>query len=90
MPSAAPRVAIFGPNPLLTRHDRARGEERDDVHFHAGGQGVWVARMAGELGACPVLCGFAGGETGACSGRCSTRCRASCGSSTPPRPAAAT
>jgi len=25
---------------------------------------VWVARMAGELGAEPVLCGFVGGETG--------------------------
>ena len=33
--------------------------------MHAGGQGVWVARMAGELGAEPVLCGFVGGETGA-------------------------
>jgi 1-phosphofructokinase len=36
----------------------------DDVHLHAGGQGVWVSRMAGELGAHPILCGFAGGETG--------------------------
>ncbi len=38
--------------------------ERAQVHFHAGGQGVWVARMAAELGAAPVLCGFLGGETG--------------------------
>jgi 1-phosphofructokinase len=36
----------------------------DDVHLHPGGQGVWVSRMAAELGAEPVLCGFAGGETG--------------------------
>jgi len=36
----------------------------DDVHMHSAGQGVWVARMAAELGAAPVLCGFAGGETG--------------------------
>ena len=42
-----------------------RGGEGDEIHLHAGGQGVWVARMAGELGADPVLCGFAGGETGA-------------------------
>ena len=38
-----------------------RGED-DDIHVHAGGQGVWVARMAAELGAEPVVCGFAGGE----------------------------
>jgi len=36
----------------------------DDIHVHAAGQGVWVARMAAELGARPVLCGFIGGETG--------------------------
>lgn len=36
----------------------------DDIHMHAAGQGVWVARMAAELGAHPVLCGFIGGETG--------------------------
>jgi 1-phosphofructokinase len=37
----------------------------DEFHLHAAGQGVWVARMATELGAKPVLCGFIGGETGA-------------------------
>jgi 1-phosphofructokinase len=36
----------------------------DDIHVHAAGQGVWVARMAAELGAEPALCGFIGGETG--------------------------
>lgn len=36
----------------------------DDIHVHAAGQGVWVARMAAELGANPTLCGFIGGETG--------------------------
>jgi 1-phosphofructokinase len=61
---AVPRVAVFGPHPLLTVTVEARGE-RDDVHLHAGGQGVWVSRMAAELGAEPVLCGFAGGEPGA-------------------------
>lgn len=59
-----PRVAVFGPHPLLTVTVEARGD-RDEVHVHAGGQGVWVGRMAGELGATPVLCGLAGGETGA-------------------------
>lgn len=64
MSGRAERVAIFGPNPLLTVTIEARGTG-DDIHLHAGGQGVWVARMAGELGAWPVLCGMAGGETGA-------------------------
>jgi 1-phosphofructokinase len=58
------RVAIFSPNPLLSVTIEARGEG-DDIHFHPGGQGVWVARMAAEMGATPVLCGFAGGEPGA-------------------------
>jgi 1-phosphofructokinase len=58
------RIAIFSPNPLLTIAIEARGEGRDDIHVHAGGQGVWVARTAAELGADPVLCGLIGGETG--------------------------
>lgn len=58
------RVAVFGPHPLLTVTIEERGGA-DDVHLHAGGQGVWVSRMAAELGADPVLCGFRGGEPGA-------------------------
>jgi 1-phosphofructokinase len=60
----APRVAIFGPHPLLTVTLEREGPEREQIHFHAGGQGVWVARMAACLGAEPVLCGFTGGESG--------------------------
>ena len=59
-----PRITVFGPHPLLTVTIERRGGE-DDVHLHAGGQGVWASSMAGRLGAWPVLCGFAGGETGA-------------------------
>ena len=58
------RVAILGPSPLVTVTVEARGDDGDDVHMHPGGQPVWVARMAGQLGAWPVLCGFVGGETG--------------------------
>jgi 1-phosphofructokinase len=58
-----PRVTVFGPHPLLSITIERRGES-DDVHLHPAGQGIWVARMAGELGAHPVLCGFVGGETG--------------------------
>lgn len=59
-----PRVAVLGPNPLLSITLEAPGAGRSDVHLHPGGQGVWVARMAAALGVRAVLCGFAGGETG--------------------------
>jgi 1-phosphofructokinase len=59
------RVAVFGPSPLLTVAIESRSHAGDDIHLHVGGQGVWVARMAAELGADPILCGFGGGETGA-------------------------
>jgi 1-phosphofructokinase len=63
--SAKPRVAVFGPNPMLSITIEAlTAEGGDDIHVHAAGQGVWVARMAAEMGAEPVLCGFCGGETG--------------------------
>jgi 1-phosphofructokinase len=58
------RVAIFGPSPLLNVTIEDRGGGAADIHFHPAGQGVWVARTAGELGAHPVLCGFLGGEPG--------------------------
>jgi len=63
-PSAQPRVTVLGPDPLLSITIEARGAG-DDVHVHAAGQGVWVARMIAEMGAVPILCGFVGGETGA-------------------------
>ncbi|HWK16186.1 MAG TPA: PfkB family carbohydrate kinase [Solirubrobacteraceae bacterium] len=63
-PVQRPRVTIFGPDPLLSIVIETCGEA-DDVHIHAAGQGVWAARMVAELGAWPVLCCLAGGETGA-------------------------
>ncbi len=62
----SPKVAVFGPSPLLSVAIETRSADGgDDIHLHAAGQGIWVARMAAELGARPVLCGFSGGETGA-------------------------
>jgi 1-phosphofructokinase len=59
------RVAVFGPNPMLSITIEAlTAEGGDDIHLHAAGQGVWVARMAAELGADALLCGFIGGESG--------------------------
>lgn len=63
-PQPRPRVTVFGPDPLLSVTIE-RGGNRDDVHLHPAGQGVWVARMVAELGAEPVLCCLVGGETGA-------------------------
>jgi 1-phosphofructokinase len=57
------RVTVFGPDPLLSVTVERAGAG-DEIHLHPAGQGVWVARMAAELGAWPILCGFAGGETG--------------------------
>jgi 1-phosphofructokinase len=64
-PDKRPMIAIFGPNPLLTVTVERLSDGVDDIHLHPGGQGVWVARTAGELGADPLLCGFIGGEAGA-------------------------
>jgi 1-phosphofructokinase len=64
MTGSQPRVTVFGPHPLLSVTIERLGADQDDIHLHAGGQGVWVARMVGEMGAHPVLCAFCGGETG--------------------------
>ena len=63
-PLSPPAVALFAPNPLLTVTLEVEGDERQSIHFHAGGQGVWVAGMAAAMGATPVLCGLIGGEPG--------------------------
>jgi 1-phosphofructokinase len=63
--AANPKVTVFGPHPMLAITIEAlTSEGGDEIHAHAAGQGVWVARMAAELGADPILCGFIGGETG--------------------------
>jgi 1-phosphofructokinase len=61
--TSAPRVTVLGPDPILSIAIEARAGA-DDVHVHPAGQGVWVARMTGELGASPIMCGFLGGEIG--------------------------
>jgi 1-phosphofructokinase len=62
---ASNRVAVFGPDPMLSITIEAlTADGGDDIHAHAAGQGVWVARTAAELGAEATLCGFIGGEIG--------------------------
>ena len=62
---ATGRIAVFAPSPLLSVTIELRGTDRNDIHCHPAGQGVWLTRMAGELGAWPILCSLVGGETGA-------------------------
>jgi 1-phosphofructokinase len=63
--AAKPKVAVFSPNPMVSiAIESFSADGGDDIHIHPAGQGVWVARMAAELGAEPVLCGFIGGEVG--------------------------
>lgn len=56
-------VVIFAPSPVLeiTVEEHADG---GDVHVHAGGQGVWQARMLMTLGREVLLCSVLSGETG--------------------------
>jgi len=58
------RIAIFAPSPVLTVTIETSGSSDDDIHLHAGGQGVWVGRMAALLGAEVTLCSALGGEAG--------------------------
>ena len=58
-----PCVTVFAPSPLLTITIEPAGAD-PELHLHAGGQGVWVARMAAALGARVELCAALGGETG--------------------------
>jgi 1-phosphofructokinase len=58
------QVMVFAPAPLLTvTIEQQAGEV--ELHVHAGGQGVWEARMIASLGVPVVLCAAAGGEVGA-------------------------
>lgn len=57
-------AAVLAPTPRLTvtiehLHDR------DDIHLHAGGQGIWQARMLATLGLTVRVCGHFAGEAGA-------------------------
>ncbi len=54
---------VFAPAPQLTVTVEQRGDA-PDIHVHAGGQGVWQARMVRSLGVPVVLCAAFGGETG--------------------------
>jgi 1-phosphofructokinase len=54
---------VFVPAPRLTVTIELRGEA-PDLHLHAGGQGVWQARMLRAMDTQVMLCAVFGGETG--------------------------
>ena len=57
-------IVVFAPTPILTVTLEAGTEGEDDLHVHAGGQGVWISRMLVRLGVRPILSAPFGGETG--------------------------
>lgn len=61
-----PDVCVFGSSFFLTVSiEKVRdGASGDELHFHPGGQGFWIARMLGHLGAEAVLVAPLGGEAG--------------------------
>ena len=56
-------VLVFEPAPMLTITIERWGDA-PEIHLHAGGQGVWQARMISTLGCPVVLCTPLGGESG--------------------------
>jgi 1-phosphofructokinase len=56
-------VVIFAPSPVLEIIVEEHSDA-GDVHVHAGGQGVWQARMLLSLGRDVELCAVLSGETG--------------------------
>lgn len=56
-------VTIFAPSPTLTVTVEEHGDE-PDIHVHAGGQGVWQARMLLRLGVSVTMTCALTGEIG--------------------------
>jgi 1-phosphofructokinase len=56
-------VMVFAPAPQLTITIEAEGDQ-PDIHLHAGGQGIWQARMVSSFDVRVVVCAILGGETG--------------------------
>jgi len=56
-------IVVFAPAPVLTVtvEDHPQGP---DLHLHAGGQGVWQARMMRAMGASVAMCASFAGEVG--------------------------
>lgn len=65
MADAPADVCVFAPSFFLTVSIEKAAERADDeMHFHPGGQGFWIARMLLRLGLRPALVAPVGGESG--------------------------
>lgn len=60
-------VTIFAPSPALTVTVEGH-PDGDEIHLHAGGQGVWQARMLVRFGLTVTMCSVLTGESGAVVG----------------------
>ena len=60
---SGPTVGVFDPSLFVTVAVESHSHG-DEIHFHAGGQGLWVARMIAVLGGRPTLCTALGDESG--------------------------
>lgn len=56
-------VCVFAPSVFVTV-TAERGHDQDEIHFHAGGQGFWIARLLGRLGVPTTMITAMGGEPG--------------------------
>ena len=61
-------VMVLAPAPQLTVTIEAGGHGSEEIHLHAGGQGLWIARLLSRLDVPTVLCASLGGESGAVVG----------------------
>ncbi|WP_345216731.1 PfkB family carbohydrate kinase [Georgenia halophila] len=59
-----PFLSVLAAAPLLEVTLETVRDNDPHVHVHAGGQGLWVARMIATLGGQVVVCGPFDGETG--------------------------
>lgn len=58
------RITVFSPTPCLTVTVEAGAASAEELHLHAGGQGVWVARLLKRFGVPVTLCVPLGGDSG--------------------------
>ena len=60
-----PTVTVLAPSVFVTiTIEDGPSESAQEIHLHAGGQGMWIARMLHTLGERPVVCAPVGGESG--------------------------
>ena len=57
-------IAVLAPSVYVSITIEEGLQPEDEVHIHAGGQGIWVARMLRQFGHDPTVCAPVGGEAG--------------------------